>query len=347
MIREGNMKQMKKFLLLFILCFLTGAAFLSAQTAADEIETLLNTSAVTYAQAARFVLEASDTLAVADSGEAFRHAMEQKWLPKKVSANDAARLDGIALLLMGSFKIKGGLLYSISKSPHFAYRELTYQDTIQGRADPGMKVSGERLLFLTGRILSQQGEADAPAALTDADAGAAAEAERRRLAEAEAARRAEADAARLAEEEAIARREALAAEINVILEEQNVADTSAEATDEGVTITLSDIQFRGDSAVLLDSELGKIQEIANILKVIPGRKIQIDGHTALAGSASGRVRISQERAEAVAKYLVTLGARSMDEISVAGYGADRPVADNTTPAGMARNRRVEITILED
>jgi len=334
---------MKKIIPLFTIC-LTGAAFLSAQTAADEIETLLNTSAVTYAQAARFVLEASDTLAVADSGEAFRYAVEQKWLPKKVSANDAARLDGVALLLMRSFNIKGGLLYSISKSPHFAYRELAYQDTIQGRADPGMKVTGERLLFLTGRILSQQGETAALGASAD---DAAANAERRRLAEAEAALRAEAEAARAAEAEAAARREALAAEINVILEEQNVADTLAEATDEGVTITLSDIQFSGNSAVLPESELGKIREIATILKALSGRKIQITGHTAQAGSPEGQVRISRERAEAVAKYLVTQGARQMDEISVLGYGADRPVADNTTPAGMARNRRVEITILED
>jgi len=327
-----EMKLTKKHIIFLSLCLLI-PAFLSAQTTADEIETLLNTGAVTYAQAARFVLEASDTLAVSDSGEAFRYAKERNWLPKKVSANETARLDGISLLLMRSFDIKGGLLYTITKSPHFAYRELTYQETIQGRADPAMKVSGERLLFLTGRILSRLGDAAA------VDASADAEVERlSRLAGEDAG---------TAEEEASARREALAAEINVILEEQHIADTVAEATDEGITITLSDIQFREDSAELLESERRKIREIANILKALPGRKIQIAGHTALAGSAAGRVRISRERAQAVAAYLVTLGARRADEISVVGYGADRPVADNATPEGRAQNRRVEITILED
>jgi len=150
---------MKKFIIIFTL-FLAAAAFLSAQTA-DEIETLLNTGAVTYAQAARFLLEASDTMAASDMEEAFDYAAQQGWLPKKVSANDTARLDGISLLMMRSFGIKGGVLYSITKSPHYAYRELMYRETIQGRADPGMNVSGERLLFFTSRILSQLGETDA------------------------------------------------------------------------------------------------------------------------------------------------------------------------------------------
>jgi len=151
---------MKKILILFLLCFLSSATLLSAQTA-DEIETLLNTNAVTYAQAARFLLEASDTMVTSDPEEAFDYAAQQGWLPKKVSANDTARLDGISLLMMRSFGIKGGLFYSITKSRHYAYRELTYRDAIQGRADPGMNVSGERLLFYTGRILSQFGETTA------------------------------------------------------------------------------------------------------------------------------------------------------------------------------------------
>jgi len=148
---------MRNFSLCFVICLLTAPAFLTAQSAAQEIETLLNTNAVTYAQAARFVLEASDTLKTPDMEEAFRWAVERGRLPKKVSANDEARLDGVSLLFMRSFGIKGGILYSIAKSPHYAYRELLYRETIQGRADPAMKVSGQLLLFIAGRILLQQG----------------------------------------------------------------------------------------------------------------------------------------------------------------------------------------------
>jgi len=165
---------MNKHALLLLTCFLAGAAFLSAQTSdrqstAQEIETLLGTHAVTYAQAARFALEASGRLAVSDHNEAFRYAAERGWLPKNVSANDTARLDGISLLLTRSFDMGGGIFYSIAKSPHYAYRELVYRQVIRGRADPAMKVSGELFLFLTGRLLSRQGDTAAAETITTED----------------------------------------------------------------------------------------------------------------------------------------------------------------------------------
>ena len=144
------------FLLLCVLC--TGQTFLSAQSTADEIEALLNNSAVTYGQAARFVLEAADVTVTTDPAEAFQYAAQRNWLPKTASANEAARLDGISLLFMHSFGIKGGLLYSITKSSHYAYRDMVYRNLIQGRVDPAMNVSGERLLFITSRIFSLRGE---------------------------------------------------------------------------------------------------------------------------------------------------------------------------------------------
>ncbi|MDR0312909.1 MAG: hypothetical protein LBI14_04870 [Treponema sp.] len=130
--------------------------FCFAQSTATEIETLLGTDAITYAQAARFLLEASDTMVTYDMDEAFRYAAERNWLPKNVAANDVARLDGISLLLMQSFGISGGLMYSLTKSPHYAYRELAYNNILQGRIDPAMNVSGAMLLFITSRMLSMQ-----------------------------------------------------------------------------------------------------------------------------------------------------------------------------------------------
>jgi len=142
---------LKKCVLLSILAW-GGLAILSAQTAA-EMETLLNTGAVTYAQAARFVLQAADAATITSPAEAFKFAQEKNWLPKGVSPDTAARLDGISLLFMGSFGMKGGLLYSFAKNPHYAYRELVYRQAIQGRADPHMAVSGYQLIFITNRIL--------------------------------------------------------------------------------------------------------------------------------------------------------------------------------------------------
>jgi outer membrane protein OmpA-like peptidoglycan-associated protein len=146
---------------------------------------------------------------------------------------------------------------------------------------------------------------------------------------------------------AMERREAIAAEITAMLVEQAVADTTVKATEKGITITLSNIQFLADSARLHLSEMAKLQDIANILKNIYGIKIEVSGHTALAGTEESRLNISRERAQVVASYLVLLGACAEEDISYIGYGATRPIADNSTEEGMALNRRVEIILLEN
>jgi hypothetical protein len=122
-----------------------------------EIETLLDTQAVSYGQAARFVLEASDTYVTASPEEAFNYAVRQGWLPAGSAFNDNARLDRISLLLMRSFGMSGGIFYSLIKNPHYAYLELVYSNVITGRHDPAMPVSGARLLLYVTRILAMQG----------------------------------------------------------------------------------------------------------------------------------------------------------------------------------------------
>ena len=126
-----------------------------------------------------------------------------------------------------------------------------------------------------------------------------------------------------------------------------IADATVRISDEGIVISLENIQFAPDSAVLLSSEMAKLDIIADILMRFPDRDILVTGHTALAGTAAGRLQLSRERAAAVANYLIRNNVRSSDRVIIRGYGAERPIADNRTPAGMARNRRVEITILEN
>jgi hypothetical protein len=126
---------------------------LHAQTAA-EIEALLETPAVSYAQAASIAVKAADAAAVSSLEEAFAFAAERNWLPKNASPDTEARLDGVSLLFMRVFDIKGGLFYSLIKNPHYAYREMERRNAFKGRSDPQMAVSGDQLLFITGRILS-------------------------------------------------------------------------------------------------------------------------------------------------------------------------------------------------
>jgi outer membrane protein OmpA-like peptidoglycan-associated protein len=139
----------------------------------------------------------------------------------------------------------------------------------------------------------------------------------------------------------------VAGEIKRDLEVLGLEDTGVRVDTEGVTISLEAIRFEADSARLLPSEQAKLDRIGEILARYAGRDILVAGHTALAGSAAGRQELSVQRAAAVASYLIGKGVRSGERVVVRGYGAERPVADNATAEGRERNRRVEITILEN
>ena len=144
--------------ILTILCFFyvlfAGSASVAAQSAASEMEALLDSQAVTYAQASRFILEAADVATFYDPAEAFHFAIEQNWLPRNASPEAQARLDSISLLLMQSFGLRGGILFTLTGSAHFAYREMEYMGFIHGRISPRQMVSGDTLLYLTGRVLA-------------------------------------------------------------------------------------------------------------------------------------------------------------------------------------------------
>ena len=151
----------------FLLAF---SVFLGAQTA-EKLEIMLNTGAISYEQAAWLSLEAADVWDLSgstespDAYEAFVVAQEQQWLNAGIGSKDYARLDAVSLLLMRSFGLKGGMFYSLAQNPHYAYRELVYQEIIQGRTEPGMNVSGDMLVFMVNRILSSlEGENWSPVA---------------------------------------------------------------------------------------------------------------------------------------------------------------------------------------
>jgi outer membrane protein OmpA-like peptidoglycan-associated protein len=138
-----------------------------------------------------------------------------------------------------------------------------------------------------------------------------------------------------------------AEDINREIAELGITDVSVRVVDEGITISLDDVQFQAESAKLLPKEQAKLDKIADILRRYPDRDILVGGHTALAGSKDGQMRLSQERAAAVADYLIGEHVRGPERMVVRGYGAEKPLGDNRTESGRRRNRRVEITILEN
>ncbi len=135
-------------------------------------------------------------------------------------------------------------------------------------------------------------------------------------------------------------------EVQEEIEKLNIENTAVKEDDTGITISLENIQFKANSAELLDSEKEKLDKISGILKKFPNNDLLISGHTALAGTAGARLNLSRERAKAVAQYLIQLEVKDEYHVYTQGFGAEKPVASNDTIEGMARNRRVEITILK-
>lgn len=116
-------------------------------------------------------------------------------------------------------------------------------------------------------------------------------------------------------------------------------------TPAGIRLTIPNLQFKPDSAELLGTETNRLDQIASVLKEVPECKLLIEGYTAAVGKEQGELQLSKERANAIAQALIKRGINA-DRIICKGSGGKKPIADNSTAEGKAKNRRVEITILE-
>jgi outer membrane protein OmpA-like peptidoglycan-associated protein len=84
---------------------------------------------------------------------------------------------------------------------------------------------------------------------------------------------------------------------------------------------------------------------AMILKDNPDIKVEIGGHTDFSGSEVARQKISEKRAESAKKYLMDKFNIPGDRMRIKGYGSQKPIADNKTKEGRAKNRRVEFRVI--
>ncbi|MBM4129767.1 OmpA family protein, partial [bacterium] len=121
----------------------------------------------------------------------------------------------------------------------------------------------------------------------------------------------------------------------------------------------AEISVNADGAVVLrvfalsfgvgSADLGKGQEklvgrIADAIARFPGAPVKVEGHTDDSGGRDANLKLSQKRAATVARLLEKKLSLAADAIATAGHGPDRPIAPNSTKAGMARNRRIDVVI---
>jgi outer membrane protein OmpA-like peptidoglycan-associated protein len=106
------------------------------------------------------------------------------------------------------------------------------------------------------------------------------------------------------------------------------------------------VQFETGKAELLPVSHALLDEVAKMLKDNPQVElISVEGHTDSTGTPEINRKLSQARAESVAKYLSSKGVKAA-RMEPKGFGPDRPIADNETDAGRDANRRVEFNILK-
>lgn len=114
---------------------------------------------------------------------------------------------------------------------------------------------------------------------------------------------------------------------------------------EGIIVKFdSGILFDVDQANLKSAAQTNIQNLATSLKNNPETDILIVGHTDSSGPDAHNNRLSNRRANSVKSYAVSQGIPS-NRLTIEGKGESEPIADNTTEAGRADNRRVEIVIV--
>jgi len=105
------------------------------------------------------------------------------------------------------------------------------------------------------------------------------------------------------------------------------------------------IYFKVNSAEFTKKTYPVLEAIIAIMKKYPASNFRIEGHTDSTGSDEYNMKLSQRRADAVKSYLVEHGI-SADRLTAKGYGETKPIASNKTASGRAKNRRVEIILIE-
>src|SRR5436190_15889790 len=127
-------------------------------------------------------------------------------------------------------------------------------------------------------------------------------------------------------------------------EELKQVAENTKRTKDGILVDLkSKLLFTTDSAVLKPEAVEMVAKLGDVLVKYPEDRIRISGYTDATGSVAHNEELSLRRAKSVRDVLKDRGVKP-EQMLVEGLGPDKPVASNSTAAGRAQNRRVELKI---
>lgn len=177
------------------------------------------------------------------------------------------------------------------------------------------------------------------AAQQQTEARAQADAERAKAeADAEKAREAQREAeqgAQQAAQQTQQMRERLRQQLSQVLQTHETA--------RGLIMNMSDVLFDFNKYTLKPEAREKLAKVSGILLAYPDLKVQVEGYTDNVGSDDYNQKLSEERADAVRDYLAAQSV-AQNNVTAQGYGKSDPIADNSTGAGRAQNRRVQLVV---
>ena len=125
--------------------------------------------------------------------------------------------------------------------------------------------------------------------------------------------------------------------------EQALGHYKAEETSRGTILVINDLLFNSGGATLQPQSQRRLEPLVQYLQGNAQREIIIEGHTDSIGNPEVNKRLSLQRADTVMEYLLSRGIEP-SRVETRGFGEEVPVATNTTNAGRALNRRVEVVI---
>lgn len=117
-------------------------------------------------------------------------------------------------------------------------------------------------------------------------------------------------------------------------------------TPTGQTMRLTHLIFAQGKSTIDPKSFGELDEVAQMMKENTKIVIQLEGHTDNQGSSKANLALSEERVEAVKKYLVNKGI-AKDRVKTKAFGGSQPLSNEMTQEARALNRRVEMRILKD
>ncbi len=226
--------------------------------------------------------------------------------------------------------------------------KLTHQHSAMLIKASQLEADQARLEAERARLLVATTAEDAQRAEREKEIALQKEAESARAAElsAEEAGQARRLAETRASEAEFARREADLASQQITSLTRQLENLQLRETESGVVVTLGDVLFASGQARLVEGGQSSLEEVVDLLQTEPDKKIRVEGHTDSRGDADANLLLSEQRAQAVRESLISLGVAS-ERVTALGMGEDFPIASNEDEEGRARNRRVDVILLDN